>query len=381
MSIALPSTLTGEPVETFAANHGAEQAAAGALAPTFAMPPQLPLALPPQLPKQPAQNFIARHWRGEFSLPRSYWVNYMLLGIGVGLAVGAPVAAMKLHAGEQPVSWLISQGLIWSTIILFTIWGAVGVWRAATAYRRAGKRFWGVTAKVMIALGVLHLAYTVVVVAIPQGLGIYEIAAGDTRLGTHQFKVLSNGTMLDFSGGISFGTAKEFETMLKAMDNVTTVRLNSNGGRIAEAQKISDLIKARGLSTYVSQHCVSACTVIFLGGKQRFLNAGARLGFHQPYFRGMTENEKRASIAREQARLEKFGLSHAFAERANTSSPSGMWYPEQGELLREQVVTKIVTPQPAKPVAAAAPAQPAPATRSVSALPATTPTAYQRAPQ
>ena len=79
--------------------------------------------------------------------------------------------------------------------------------------------------------------------------------------------------MLDFSGGISFGTAKEFETMLKAMDNVRTVRLNSNGGRIAEAQKISDLIKARGLSTYVTHQCASACTIVFLGGKQRYLHA------------------------------------------------------------------------------------------------------------
>ena len=175
--------------------------------------------------------------------------------------------------------------------------------------------------------------------------------------------MLNNGTMLDFSGGISFGTAKEFETMLKAMDNVRTVRLNSNGGRIAEAQKISDLIKARGLSTYVTHQCASACTIMFLGGKQRHLHANARLGFHQPYFRGMTASEQRISIAREQARLQNFGLSHAFAERANAAGPSGMWFPEQSELLRERVVTSIFTPPPPKPVASAAPAQPTPVAR------------------
>jgi hypothetical protein len=380
MSIALPSTLTGEPVETPAANYGAEQTAADAREPIFTMPPQLPLALPPPLPKQPAQNFIARHWRGEFSLPRAYWLNYLLLGIGVGLVFGVLAYVINRGAVEQPVRWLISHCLTWSVIILFTIWSAIGVWRAASAYRRAGKRFWGITAKVTILLGALHLAYSIVAVAIPQGLGICEILAGDTRLGTHQFKVLANGTVLEFSGGISFGTAKEFETMLKAMDNVHTVRLNSHGGRIMEAQKISDLIKARRLSTYVTQHCVSACTIVFLGGTKRYLHAGAKLGFHQPHFRGMTANEQRASIAREQERLEKFGLSHAFAERANTASPSGMWYPEQSELLRERVVTTIVTPKPSQPVASSAPAQSAPATRSVGTLPAT-PTSYQAAPQ
>jgi len=375
MSIALPPTLTGEDIEAFVAMHGARQAVADALAPTFTMPPQLPLVLPPPLPRQPAQNFIARHWRGELSLPRSFWINSVLLSIVAAVAFGA--VGLAIHPGEQPLFWLIWFGLTWCANILFDIWGAIGVWRAATAYRQSGKRFWGIAAKATMVLSLLHLGYSFLLVAIPQGLGIVEIVAGDKRLGSHQFKVLSNGTMLDFSGGISFGTAKEFELMLKSMDNVRTVRLNSNGGRIAEAQKISDLIQARGLSTYVSQHCVSACTVIFLGGKQRFMNAGAKLGFHQPYFRGMTEAEKRASIAREQARLEKFGLSKDFALRANATAPSGMWYPEQGELLREHVVTKIVTPQPAKPVASAAPvAQPAAATRSVSVLPAT-PTAYQ----
>ena len=233
----------------------------------------MPAPLPPPLPRRPAQNVIARHWRGEFSLPRSYWINYLVLGTGVGLAFGVLGAAINLRAGEQPVRWLISLGLTWSAIILFTIWGAIGVWRAATAYRRSGKRFWGAAAKVTMALGALHLVYSLLFVAIPQGLGIYEIVAGDARLASHQFKVLNNGTMLDFSGGISFGTAKEFETMLKAMDNVRTVRLNSNGGRIAEAQKISDLIKARGLSTYVTHQCASACTIMFLGGKQRHLHA------------------------------------------------------------------------------------------------------------
>ena len=373
MSNALQSTLAGESVET-SANHGAEHAATGAPPPlTFVTPARLP----PPLPKQPAQNIVARHWRGELPLPRSYWINYVLLGICVAVLFGAFGAVINLRAVEQPVRWLVSFGLTWSAIILFTIWGAVGVWRAATAYCSSGKRFWGHAAKASIALGALNLIYSVAVVAIPQAYGIAEILAGDTRLASHQFKVLNNGTMLDFSGGVSFGTAKEFETMLKAMDNVRTVRLNSNGGRIAEAQKISDLISARGLSTYVTHQCASACTIIFLGGKQRYLQATAKLGFHQPYFPGMTAIEKRVSIAREEARLQKLGLSHAFAERANAASPSGMWYPEQGELLREHVVTSIYTPLPPKPVANAAPAQSAPAGRTPTA-PQATRTSYQR---
>jgi hypothetical protein len=375
MTDALHTPLTGEPVETPASNHGAEQAVADALGLTFIVP----APLPPPLPKQPAQNVIARHWRGELSLSRSYWINHLVLGCGVGFAVGALGTAINHRAVEQPVRWLISLGLTWSVITLFSIWAVIGVWRAATAYRRAGKRFWGASAKATIMLGMLKFVYSILFVVIPQAYGICEILAGDVRLGPHQFKVLNNGTMLDFSGGISFGTAKEFEIMLRAMDNVRTVRLNSNGGRIAEAQKISDLIRERGLSTFVTQQCVSACTIAFLGGKQRYLLSTAKLGFHQPYFRGMSENDQRIEIAREEARLQHFGLSFAFAERANAASPSGMWFPEQSELLREHVVTTIVTPQPPKQVASAAPAQSA----LVSTVPApqATQTAYLGAPR
>lgn len=358
------------PGQTSAASWGAEQAVADALGLNFAMP----APLPPPLPKQPAQNVIARHWRGELSLSRSYWINYLLFGAGVGLGLGAMSTAINHDAAEQPLRWLISLGLTWAVITLFWIWGGIGVWRAATQYQRAGRRFWGAAAKAVIVLGGFQLASGLMVVAIPQASGICEILAGDVRLAQHQFKVLYNGTMLDFSGGISFGTAKEFETMLNAMDNVRTVRLNSNGGRIAEAQKISDLIRARGLSTYVSQHCVSACTIIFLGGKQRYLLSTAKLGFHQPYFRGMTPNDQRIAIAREQARLQYLGLSQAFAERANTAGPSGMWFPEQSELLRERVVTTILMPQPA-----VAPAPSVGAASAASAIQATR-TAYQGAP-
>src|SRR5262249_46661886 len=41
-------------------------------------------ALPPPLPRLGAQNYFARHWRGELSLPLSYWVNGTLGGFIAG---------------------------------------------------------------------------------------------------------------------------------------------------------------------------------------------------------------------------------------------------------------------------------------------------------
>src|SRR5262249_49839339 len=154
----------GEPVET--PDHGGEAAVAAALGLTFplpaVLPPPLPAPLPPPLPKQPAQNLIARHWRGQLSLPPAYWINHLALGASLGIALGALATTIERGAGDQPLRWLISLGVTWSVIILFSVWAATGVWRAATAYRRSGKRFWGTAAKATIALGALHLAYSVV---------------------------------------------------------------------------------------------------------------------------------------------------------------------------------------------------------------------------
>jgi ATP-dependent protease ClpP protease subunit len=313
-----------------------------------------PLVLPPPLPPPSSNNYFARHWRGELSLPKSYWVN----GIGFGFLVGAAVATLSFTVNSRgearPVVWMVTLIATWVIIALFTMWQAVGVWRSATRYKAGGRKFWGGLAKTVTVLGVLNLAYNCLFVGTAQLAGIYEIIDGDARVGAHQFKVLANGQTLEFSGGITFGVANELNGFLAAMENVRTVRLNSMGGRILEAQRMSDLIRAKGLTTFVVQDCMSACTVVFLGGKERVVLPAARIGFHQPAFRGMTAASRRAAISTEMARLQRFGLSRQFAERANTATPSGMWFPDKDELVREKVVTRVMPPPPAKPAPNAA---------------------------
>jgi hypothetical protein len=108
---------------------------------------------------------------------------------------------------------------------------------------------------------------------------------------------------------------------------------------------MSDLISSRNLATFVARDCLSACTIVFLGGKERFMLPTARLGFHQPAFRGMMASDRHAAIATERQRLQqRFGLSAAFAARANSAPPGGMWYPDKDELMRERVVTRLVSP-------------------------------------
>jgi hypothetical protein len=264
--------------------------------------------------------------------------------------IGGMAHLINWQGDAEPVVWLSTLIASWMLAALLTIWQAVGTWRAAIRYRQSGKDFWGGVAQMLTVAGVLLFPYNFAVVGVPQLAGIYEIVSGDAQVGPHEFHVLANGQTLEFSGGITFGVTQELERFLNAMAGVRTVRLNSNGGRILEAQRMSDLISSRNLATFVARDCLSACTIVFLGGKERFMLPTARLGFHQPAFRGMTASDRRAAIAAEQQRLQRrFGLSAAFAARANSAPPSGMWFPDKDELMRERVVTRLVSPKQVLP--------------------------------
>jgi hypothetical protein len=306
----------------------------------------------PPLPPQAARsrNYLVRHWRGELSLPVSYWLNGTVSGLVVGLVIGGMAYLINWQGDAEPVVWLSTLVASWILAALLTIWQAVGIWRAAIRYRQSGKDFWGGVAQMLTVAGLLVFPYDLATIGVPQLAGIYEIVSGDAHVGPHEFHVLANGQTLEFSGGITFGVTQELERFLDAMAGVRTVRLNSNGGRILEAQRMSDLISSRNLATFVARDCLSACTIVFLGGKERFMLPTAQLGFHQPAFRGMTASDRRAAIATEQQRLQqRFGLSAAFAARANSAPPGGMWYPDRDELMRERVVTRLVSPRQVVP--------------------------------
>ena len=308
--------------------------------------------LPPPFPPRAvrSRNYLVRHWRGELSLPVSYWLNGTVSGLVVGLVIGGMAYLINWQGDAEPVVWLSTLIASWILAALLTIWQAVGVWRAAIRYRQSGKDFWGGVAQMLTVAGLLVFPYDFATIGVPQLAGIYEIVSGDAHVGPHEFHVLANGQTLEFSGGITFGVTQELERFLDAMTGVRTVRLNSNGGRILEAQRMSDLISSRNLATFVARDCLSACTIVFLGGNERFMLPTARLGFHQPAFRGMTASDRHAAIATERQRLQlRFGLSAAFAARANSAPPGGMWYPDKDELMRERVVTRLASPRQVVP--------------------------------
>ena len=74
--------------------------------------------------------FLARFWRGGYSLPFSWWV----VGLLVNLAAFGLLAAIRELVQHQPFNpYVIMLALvaIWATLLVVQSFQSVGVWRSA----------------------------------------------------------------------------------------------------------------------------------------------------------------------------------------------------------------------------------------------------------
>jgi hypothetical protein len=309
----------------------------------------VPPPLPPEAFAAPAppksQNFIARHWRGEYPL----WVSYWVVGISSNLAAVVAIILLSQFMVKQvsyvPLTLWIFFVVLWSSLAGLGLWQAVGIWRSATRRRierhAAGKRaFWPVMAKIAICLGGLQLAGVLIKGAIPQIAEATRMAfLGDPAIPSYAIRAMNNGTEAEIAGGIKYGLTRDFEKLLDETPGVRVVHLDSLGGRIGEGKKLNALIRAHKLDTYVETRCMSACTLAFAAGGQRILMKGGVLGFHRGAFPGAKSEEVGAGIDRDI--YAAAGFSQAFIERALNTDNSDMWKPSETELLSARVVTKM----------------------------------------
>jgi hypothetical protein len=89
-------------------------------------------------------NFIHKHWRGEYSLARAYWVNGVLIGFLASIIAGVAGASLE-DLGEDKERILV---LIYFLGIVLNVWQTGGIWRSAT--RDGG--YWAQAAMVSLVL-------------------------------------------------------------------------------------------------------------------------------------------------------------------------------------------------------------------------------------
>ncbi len=299
----------------------------------------------------PKISYIRKHWRGELSLAVSYWINFFLLGVIVGLF---RTLLLDSEMIENPVI-ATRVTIIFSafSILIIYPWQIIGLWRSCTNHmQKSGKRFWARTAQVVVVLGIFG---TLVNLASywPIYRDFYRIGFGKDEYANYALKLEKNNTLIHLQGGLGFGVSKEVSKILKKNPEIEGIILDSIGGRIYEGRELAKLISAYELDTYSFKGCYSAATIAFIAGEKRFLGIGANLGYHQ-YQMDYEGLDAYIDIKEEQAKdlllFRQQGVKSEFIERLFETSHDDLWYPTVDEMLDAGVIHGIVNPSDLLPM-------------------------------
>ena len=97
-------------------------------------------------------SYVRAHWRGELSLGRSFWFNWVALYL---------VLMLAMVAGGQVISSRLYDYSCLALLLLVFVWGAVGVLRAAWRLLHSpGTAIGKALAVAAIAIVVLAVAFT-----------------------------------------------------------------------------------------------------------------------------------------------------------------------------------------------------------------------------
>jgi hypothetical protein len=298
-------------------------------------------------------NILAAHWRGDLPLWMSFWVFGIIGNIVIAAIPSVAIAIFGADRGYRPTSIFSASAVIWVGIFAIAVWQAVGVWRSAS--RAADGRdpsgaetdptaerlrpFWAGLARIAVVIAFARLLGAFSVEGLPQLSELYKIAfQDDPEIPPYTIRLMRDGAEAEIVGGFKYGLTKDFDALANTAHQLKVVHLDSVGGRLGEGEKLFTLIRERGLSTYVSSRCLSACTLAFAGGHERFLLKGATLGFHKGGFPGVSDTE---FDGLQHKVFTAAGFDGRFIQKALSTPHSDLWRPSLEVLLASRVVTGV----------------------------------------
>jgi hypothetical protein len=289
--------------------------------------------------EDPARNYFLRHWRGQLTLPVSYWVNnWGATALCSGLIVAANKMFDDVSLRTQSATVLALHGVL----LIVACWCAVGTWRSAGYHTaRGGARGWAAAAQFLVVLGAVGTMSNFFVYNLPQMQEHWLIARDRDPLGYIETQLTRDRQGLVLSGTLGAGSADRIRSVLDQEPNIHTLVLETAGGRVGEAALIAQLVRERKLKTYVDTHCESACTVILLAGADRAVTANARIGFHRAAFPGMSPAQDKAMTDDLIDQYRAAGLPDTFLTRVRDTQSQDMWYPTRDELLAARAIDRI----------------------------------------
>lgn len=289
--------------------------------------------------------YLVRHWRGELSGTMSWWVNSVGLTLLLWILMPQLAVAGHFASPDTLAKFCVALALGSFQIGFVPLWQMVGLWRcggrqATTRGTRLSGRVTQVSAflfTVFIAMRVLVFgAESLVEARLALALGPYS----------YTVSLLPNQREIQVRGGFGFGVSRAVAELLKAHPGVRRIRLDSGGGALSEGQQLRAIIRAHQLDTYSLTGCSSACVSAFVGGRFRFLQRGALMGFHLPRnWATFSTNPVTSGYRIELGYFRIWGLPDWFLARW-ISTGQKFWYPTNFQLVSSGLVTGLLGQPP-----------------------------------
>lgn len=289
-----------------------------------------------------SRNYFMAHWRGQLSLSKSFWLN----GVGIGYLLAVLLVsgiAKLIEASDVSLRMLAGISImIFALAALIWLWAITGILRSASKHTARGGS--GLVAGLTILLALSNVLGVLLKASssyVPQMKEFAMLATGHDNMKRVGISGVAKGDVLNLRGTIGEGSMANFVEALEKNPRVKTISLNSPGGRLREAQQIARLLKSRQLNTYVEGECSSACTYVFLAGKDRAATPNAHIGFHQPSFPGIGEAELAIATENMAKHYRVANLPEDFIQIAINTKAEGMWYPSREEMVKARVITRV----------------------------------------
>ncbi|HYD07150.1 MAG TPA: hypothetical protein VEC60_15545 [Reyranella sp.] len=263
---------------------------------------------------------------------RGVWAALALL-VGIGSVSLAVFSGSELTLGH-----ILIPAVLCVAGTLFALWQILLIVRASQRSDRPAV----FALSVVLALATVGaIGLTLYDRALPALGELWAIREGDAALGKLEVGVGADGRRLVVSG--AYGTNSE-EVVARALEQNRDVRevvLAGPGGRASVGFALFKMFRDRKLATHVDRACYSACTIAFLGGVERTVSQGGRLGFHAASFPGMGESDMHdANRGIRNFMIYTARLTPEFARRVIETPGDEIWIPTREELLAGKVITR-----------------------------------------
>ncbi len=275
---------------------------------------------------------------GTASLPQTLYFRGTWAAVALLLGFGS-ISAAVFASDDVRLAHIVIPAVLCAVAAAFAI-HQIGL--LTVAARRVGGRWAFAATSGAAAAAVLAVGALTVDRAVPALMEMWSIYTGDTALNQLAVRVGADGSTLFVEGSYGLGGEELVRQALDHNPGIRTVVLSGPGGRLSVGFELYDMFRERKLATRVDDECASACTIAFLGGVERSISPGGRLGFHRGSFPGLSDNdlfETNRDLRRFLLYIAK--LAPQFVDRVFATPAEEIWEPTPQELLAGRVINRV----------------------------------------